>query len=77
MNSTLTEVVIIIALILANGLFAMSEIALVSSRKARIQKAARHGVGKAQAVLKLQESPIFLQVAVQKNSVERVKKKEA
>ncbi len=61
MPSAVLEVAIVVLLILANGLFAMSEIALVSSRKARLQKAAKHGVRKARAVLRLQESPtIFL-----------------
>lgn len=51
------EIIILAILILLNGLFAMSEIALVSSRKARLQKAAKQGVRRAQAVLRLQESP--------------------
>lgn len=33
------EIAILFALILLNGLFAMSEIALVTARKARLQKA--------------------------------------
>lgn len=61
MDSTLIEILIVAALIVANGLFAMSEIALVSVRKARMQKAAQHGLGRAKDVLHLQASPnLFL-----------------
>ena len=35
------EIAILFALILLNGLFAMSEIALVTARKARLQKLMR------------------------------------
>ena len=51
------EVLIIIGLILANGLLAMSEIAIVASRKARLQQMANEGNKRAEDVLKLAEDP--------------------
>ncbi len=47
----------ILVLIVANGLFSMSEIALVSSRKARLQQMAEDGDGKAQTALDLIRDP--------------------
>ncbi|ASZ11453.1 hemolysin family protein [Chitinophaga pendula] len=55
------EVVIILVLILLNGLFSMSEIAMVSARKARLEHLANKGDEKAKAALKLASNPdIFL-----------------
>ncbi|AFZ30527.1 protein of unknown function DUF21 [Gloeocapsa sp. PCC 7428] len=51
------EILIIFLLIVANGIFAMSEMAIVSSRKARLQQLANEGNAKARAALKLAESP--------------------
>jgi putative hemolysin len=51
------EILVIFLLIVANGIFAMSEIAVVSSRKARLQQLANEGNAKARAALKLAESP--------------------
>ena len=51
------EIPILIALILLNGVFAMSEIALVTSRKARLQKLIDEGDSAAAAALKLGEDP--------------------
>jgi putative hemolysin len=51
------EVVIILVLILLNGIFSMSEIALVSARKARLENAANKGDEKARAALKLANNP--------------------
>lgn len=51
------EVLIVLGLILLNGVFAMSEIALVTSRKARLAKLADEGDGGAAAALKLSEDP--------------------
>lgn len=51
------EWVIILLLILANGIFAMAEIALVSSRKARLKERADRGDRKAAAALELARSP--------------------
>lgn len=51
------EIPILIALILFNGVFAMSEIALVTARKARLQKLIDEGDTAAAAALKLGEDP--------------------
>ena len=51
------EIPILIALIVLNGLFAMSEIALVTARKARLQKLIDEGDTAAAAALKLGEDP--------------------
>lgn len=52
-----TNILIVLALIIANGIFAMSELAVVSSRKVRLEQAARRGDRKAQAALKLAKRP--------------------
>ena len=57
MTSTSLEILIIFLLLAANGLFAMSEIAVVSVRKARLQKAATDGDKGAQAALDLANAP--------------------
>ncbi|GFR77063.1 membrane protein, partial [Elysia marginata] len=51
------DVLILIALILLNGVFAMSEIALVSSRKSRLQKLADKGDAGAASAIRLGEEP--------------------
>ncbi len=51
------EIAILFALIVLNGLFAMSEIALVTARKARMQKLVDDGDGAAAAAVKLGEDP--------------------
>lgn len=51
------EVVIILILILLNGLFSMSEIAMVSARKIRLENQANKGDEKAKAALKLANNP--------------------
>lgn len=51
------EIAILFALILLNGGFAMSEIALVTSRKARLQKLIDGGDKGAEAAVKLGEDP--------------------
>jgi putative hemolysin len=57
MTSMTLEILIILILVLANGIFAMSEIAVVSSRKARLQEWADKGNLKARAALDLANSP--------------------
>src|SRR5438105_5272291 len=59
------DVAILFALILLNGAFAMSEIALVTSRKARLQPAADEGDTGAVAALRLHEQPTQLLSTVQ------------
>ncbi|CAL1520071.1 hemolysin family protein [Chitinophaga sp. MM2321] len=51
------EVVIILILILLNGIFSMSEIAMVSARKSRLEYLANKGDEKAKAALKLANNP--------------------
>lgn len=51
------EILIILLLILLNGLFSMSEIALISARKNRLETAAKKGNSHAKVALKLANSP--------------------
>ncbi len=51
------ELVIILALILINGIFSMSELAVISSRRFKLEKAAKKGVAGAKAALELSENP--------------------
>ncbi len=51
------EILIIFLLLLANGVFAMAEIAIVSARKARLKTLAANGSPRAQAALDLAEEP--------------------
>ena len=51
------EIFIILFLILLNGVFSMSEIALISARKSRLESAAKKGNKKAQIALDLANSP--------------------
>ena len=53
----LTEIIIIITLIIFNGILSASEIAIVSSRKARLQAAADKKNSSAQVALSLKENP--------------------
>ncbi len=57
MASVATEILIVLVLVLANGIFAMSEMAVVSSRKGRLQQLANEGDLGAKAALELAESP--------------------
>ena len=52
-----TEFLIIFLLILANGVFAMSEIAVVAARKVRLQQRAEDGDERAKAALALAHNP--------------------
>jgi putative hemolysin len=51
------EIIFIIVLLIANGLFSMSEMAVVSARKARLQKRANDGDKGAKAALELAGNP--------------------
>jgi putative hemolysin len=53
----MTDVLIILALILLNGAFAMSELALVSARRLRLEKLSNEGSGAARAALALADNP--------------------
>lgn len=51
------EIFILLALILLNGIFAMSEIALVTARRARLARLAEDGDGAAAVAIKLGDDP--------------------
>ncbi len=51
------EIIIILLLILLNGVFSMSEIALISSRKSRLESEAKKGGSSAKTALDLANSP--------------------
>lgn len=51
------EILIIIALAILNGLFSMSELAIVAARKSRLQQRAAHGSRGAQVALNLANEP--------------------
>lgn len=51
------EILIILLLIILNGVFSMSEIALISARKNRLENAAKKGHAGAQSALELANSP--------------------
>lgn len=53
----LADLTVLLSLIIINGLFAMSEIAIVSSRRSRLQQFADEGSGGARSALKLAENP--------------------
>ncbi|MCJ7444309.1 MAG: hemolysin family protein [Methanotrichaceae archaeon] len=52
-----TEIIILLLLIIANGIFSMSEIAIVSARKALLKQHAEEGDSSAQKALELAEDP--------------------
>ena len=56
--SILTELLIILALVLANGLFAGAEIAIINTRKTRLKELSDGGSRAAHAVLRLREEPV-------------------
>ena len=51
------EILFLVVLILLNGIFAMSEIALVTARRARLSRLAEDGDGSAAVALKLHDEP--------------------
>jgi putative hemolysin len=57
MSAIATEIFFVIILIIANGIFSGSEIAVVSARKVRLEQMASRGNSKARAALKLANSP--------------------
>jgi putative hemolysin len=61
----LIDLAIVLGLVLLNGVFAMSELAVVSSRKSRLQNLARRGVRGARTALKLTEDPTAFLSTVQ------------
>lgn len=59
------DVLILLLLILLNGFFALSEMALVAAKKARLQAAAEQGRSGAKSALALMEDPTSLLSAIQ------------
>ena len=57
MSGVVLQITVIVVLTLINGLFAMSETALVSSRKARLRQRAEAGDRGSRAALQLADSP--------------------
>lgn len=57
MNNPLFEITFIFLLLVANGVFAMAEIAVVSARKARLQQLAQEGDKHARTALELATKP--------------------
>lgn len=57
MSAVAIELVFLLVLLLANGLFAMAELAVVSARKARLQQRADDGDPRARAALELAQDP--------------------
>lgn len=51
------EIIIILILVLINGVFAMSEMSLVSSRRYKLENAARKGKNAAKTALELADNP--------------------
>jgi putative hemolysin len=58
-------ILVLLILILINGFFAMSEMALVSARRTRLQAAAEHGKSGARSALALLEDPTTFLSAIQ------------
>jgi putative hemolysin len=57
MNSLTTEILIIFLLILTNGFLSLSEMAIVSARKVRLQQRAEEGSNAARTALDLASQP--------------------
>jgi putative hemolysin len=51
------EIIAILILVLANGVFALSEIAVISARKARLAHQAEQGKGNARTALEIANNP--------------------
>src|SRR4029453_7539554 len=58
-------IVVVLLLVVLNGLFAMTELAVVSSRKSKLQSRAERGDKGARSALKLAEDPTHFLSAVQ------------
>lgn len=65
MSSIALELAIILVLLVINGIFSMTELAVVSARKARLRQRADNGDARARAALDLAESPNTFLATVQ------------
>jgi len=63
--SIATEIIVIFLLILANGVFAMSEISVVAAKKVRLQQRAEDGDERAKTALALTHDPSQFLATVQ------------
>jgi len=57
MSEIATEIIFVLLLIIANGVFSGSEIAVISARKVRLEQSANQGNAKARVALKLAQDP--------------------
>ncbi len=64
-DNVFLEILIIFLLLVANGIFAMAEIAIVSARKVRLQRLANEGNLRARAALELANNPSLFFSTVQ------------
>jgi putative hemolysin len=64
-SMTSSQVLVILLLILLNGFFVLSEMALVSAKRSRLQAAAEQGLSGAKSAIALVEDPTTLLSAVQ------------
>jgi len=65
MDAAVGEILLVLALIFVNGLFALAEIAVVSARQARLQASAEEGDDGARVALQLAEDPTHFLSTVQ------------
>jgi putative hemolysin len=65
MNQDVIEILTIFGLILINGIFSMSEMALVSSKKVRLEAAVKNGAKGSKAALSLYNTPTYFLSTVQ------------
>ncbi len=59
------EIVVVLALFVLNGFFAMAELAIISSRRAHLERLAKEGTAGAQVALALADDPARMLAAVQ------------
>ena len=61
----MSDILIILVLILLNGVFAMSELALVSAKRMRLERRAQEGSRGARSAIKLADNPSHFLSTVQ------------
>ena len=57
MSNSLTQILLLVLLLLLNGVFVLAEIAVITSRKARLQQQANEGSKQAGTALNLAQNP--------------------
>ena len=58
------EIIVVLALFMLNGVFAMTELAIVSSRRSRLERLMKEGRPGAQVALELAADPARMLAAV-------------